>query len=324
MTTPIARTYSRDMAIQELPRRKPGAHKWSVGATLIVAGSPGYVGAPALAAMAAGRVGAGVVHLVVPRSLIGAIAGLVPETVFLPIPDGELGSGDRLIKAIDERAQRCNSFLIGPGIGNDDYARQLIDVLLGLTGTSASRSFGFGRLPVATRDKDAPDSLIYYGRPIVVDADGLNALAHSEGWWERVPEGSLILTPHAGELSRLTGEESDVITADSASAAWRAAIKFRQTVVLKGNPTHVASPPDVWTGPETPLSLASAGTGDVLAGAIAGLIAQGMVPRAAANLALLAGANAARSIEADLGVAGLVASDLPIVMARELAQLARS
>src|SRR5262245_31760773 len=113
------RIFNRDDARRALPQRTVGAHKWSVGSVMIVAGSP------ALATMAAARSGAGIVHLVCNRGLVGTIASLAPETVFLPLPDGDTGLSRRLFDTIGDRAGRSQAFLIGPGLGDDEYAQNL-------------------------------------------------------------------------------------------------------------------------------------------------------------------------------------------------------
>ena len=311
-------------ASRVIPRRTTGAHKWEVGGLLIVAGSPGYLGAAALSAMAAGRVGAGIVNLAVPRALIGPIATLVPEVAFTAIPDGDLGTnGSRLIESIKARAERCSAFLVGPGLGDDTFAEDVVRALLGLGKSNARSSLGFGVASSRASDEDERPSLLSYERPIVVDADGLNILAGIDDWWNGIPDNRLILTPHVGEMSRLLDATTDDVLAAPDAAAVEASRRFRQTVVLKGSPTIVASGSDVYPAAESPRSLASAGTGDVLAGAIAGLLAQGLTPLDAANLAVHAGSLAALTLESELGELGLVASDLPRAMAIELANIAR-
>jgi NAD(P)H-hydrate repair Nnr-like enzyme with NAD(P)H-hydrate dehydratase domain len=323
MTLPPTPTiFTRQAAKSILPKRKAGTHKWEVGGVMIVAGSPGYVGAPALTAMGAARSGAGIVHLVVNRGMVATLAALTPETIFLPLPEGEPGDGTRIFDAIGERAGRCNGFLVGPGLGDDDYSRDLVRVMLGL-GRSAGRSFGFGSTASASIGLDQGRSLVAFDKPIVVDADGLNALSAIENWWEKIPAGLLVLTPHVGELARLTGESAEEIAQDHTAAAHRAASRFSQTVVLKGAPTVVATPAESWTAASAPTSLATAGTGDVLAGSIAAFLAQGLTPIEAANLAVFAGTAAAETLSVEFGSLGLVASDLPKAIARELAKLER-
>lgn len=320
----LTHTFSAADAARIIPRRGASAHKWGVGGLLIVAGSPGYLGAAALSAMAAGRVGAGIVNLAVPRGLIGPIATLVPEVAFTAIPDGDLGSnGSRLIDSIKARAERCSAFLVGPGLGDDAYAEDVVRALLGLGKSNSRGSLGFGISSVDVSDGEDRPSLLSYERPIVVDADGLNILAGIDNWWSGIPKNRLVLTPHAGEMSRLLDASAEDVLSEPDAAAVEASRRFKQIVVLKGSPTHVASGSDVYPAAESPGSLATAGTGDVLAGAIAGLLAQGMEPLAASNLAIHAGIAAALALEADVGELGLVASDLPRAMAIELANIAR-
>ena len=318
-----SRTFTEVDARTALPIRSAGSHKWSVGAAMIFAGSPGYLGAPALAANAAARSGAGIVHLAVNRNLVNSLAILSPETVFIPLRDGDVGQGSQLFEAIGERADRCNSFLLGPGLGDDDYARDLVSMLLGLRGADPLRSLGFGASQQGNSDGERR-SLVARGKPIVVDADGLNALSTRDSWWERVPAGRLVLTPHVGELARLTGQSTDEISANPTAAAMAAAKLFGQVVLLKGAPSLVTDGTDLWTAADAPLSLATAGTGDVLSGSLVALLCQGLDAVTAANLALYLGAKAARMIEAEYGVNGLVAGDLPVAIARAAAELAKA
>lgn len=323
----LSQQFGAEDAARVMPRRAANAHKWSVGGLLVVAGSPGYVGAPALAAMAAQRVGAGIVNLAVPRGLIGPIASIVPEAAFVPLPDGELGTGGtRLFESIGERAEKCAAFLIGPGLGDDKYALDLVRALLGLDRGAARHSLGFGG---GQQDESAPvssdqRSLLSYERTVVVDADGINVLAGIENWWTGVPEGRLLLTPHVGEMARLLGASTDDVLQAPDAAAVEASRRFRQVVLLKGSPSMLASGSTVYPAQSSPASLATAGSGDVLAGAIAGFLAQGLAPIDAANLAIHVGCAAAAVLEQEIGQLGVVASDLPRAMAVALASLARS
>jgi NAD(P)H-hydrate epimerase len=308
-----------------LPRRSAGAHKWGVGGLLIVAGSPGYVGAAALCAMAAGRAGAGIVNCAVHRSLVTAIVGVVPEAGFTLLPEGDLGTtGKRVLDAIEKKAEKSAAFVVGPGLGDDDYARDLMIALLGLTEKSTFSSLGFGIPRTQPGEATEQHSLLAYDKPILVDADGLNALAKIDDWWTRLPEGRLVLTPHVGEFSRLMDMETRDVLADPERAAVSAARKFRQIVLLKGAPTIVTDGTAVYRASDAPASLATGGSGDVLSGTIGALLAQGLSLVNAANLGVYAGTKAARRLEPELGTLGLVASDLPRAIAAELATLERS
>ena len=112
---------------------------------MIIAGSPGYVGAAALCAMAAGRAGAGIVNLAVHRSLVSAITPVVPEAGFTHLARGRLGtSGNRVLDRSRRRPEKCHAFVVGPGLGDDDYARDLMTTLLGQTERASHSSLGFG------------------------------------------------------------------------------------------------------------------------------------------------------------------------------------
>jgi NAD(P)H-hydrate epimerase len=321
-TTPLVHTFSETDARSVVPKRSEGAHKWGVGGLMIFAGAPGYIGAAALCAMGAGRAGAGIVNLAVSRGLAGPISALVPEAGFTLLPDAEIGSmGRRINDTIAKKADKCAAFVVGPGLGEDEYATELISSLLGLTSASPATRLGFGA-PVGETEGEST-SLLRFEKPILVDADGLNALAKIDGWQESVPEFRLVLTPHVGELSRLMGSSAREILADPERAAVEASRAFRQTVVLKGAPTLVTDGSVVVRAADSPASLATAGTGDVFAGTIGAFLAQGLTAIDASALATFVGSRAARRLERELGTLGVVASDLPRAIAMELAVLER-
>jgi NAD(P)H-hydrate repair Nnr-like enzyme with NAD(P)H-hydrate dehydratase domain len=119
-------------ALSVLPERLFGAHKWGVGGLVLVAGGPSYIGAAALSAMAAGRAGAGIVNVAVPRGAMGAIAALVPEVAFIPLPEGDLDASSRRAKeAIGSKLARSKAAVIGPGLGEDEYVDALMDTVFG-------------------------------------------------------------------------------------------------------------------------------------------------------------------------------------------------
>ena len=322
-TTPLVHTFSEADARSVLPRRDAGAHKWGVGGLMIFAGAPGYIGAVALCAMAAGRAGAGIVNLAVSRGLVGPISALGPEAGFTHLPDADIGSmGRRINDAIAKKAEKCAAFVIGPGLGEDEFATGLVHSLLGLAASGPTSRLGFGT--AAPHAASESTSLLQFEKPIVVDADGLNALAKFDAWPESVPDFSLVLTPHVGEFSRLTGKLTEEIIADPRAAAVAASRTFKQTIVLKGNPTLVTDGSVVVMAADSPASLATAGSGDVLAGVIGAFLAQGLSAIDAASLAAYAGVRAARRLEEDLGTLGVIASDLPRAIAVELAALERA
>jgi NAD(P)H-hydrate repair Nnr-like enzyme with NAD(P)H-hydrate dehydratase domain len=190
---------SAETVAKLLPVRGPGAHKWGVGGLVIVAGSQTYIGAAALASMSAGRAGAGIVTVAMPRRAIGVVATLVPEAVFIPLRDGEPGPAARAaIEAIKPKLDRSKALLIGPGLGDDDHAEALLAAIFGIGAVARPATVGFHRRDVAPESSDSSESLLSPERPAVVDADALNWLATRSDWYERVPASSLVLTPHAG------------------------------------------------------------------------------------------------------------------------------
>lgn len=311
----------RDIA-KLLPIREPGAHKWGVGGLVIVAGGPTYIGAAALSAMAAGRAGAGIVQVAVPRGAMSAVATLVPEAVFLPLRDGEPGPAARsAIEAIQPKLERSRAMLVGPGLGQDDHADALLAAIFGFSNIARAAQVGFHRRIESPSATSQGEGLVSAEKLTVVDADGLNWLAKHPDWFERVPAHSLVLTPHAGEMSRLLDRPTSEITTDPAGVAAEAAAKWRQVVVLKAGTTVASDGEESVSAGPAPASLATAGSGDVFSGFIAGLIAQGVQPLDAAAVAMYAGSAAARLIERQFGVRGLVASDLPNAMAEAIAAL---
>ena len=286
-----------DWAGSALPDRPMSGHKGTFGKALIVGGSSHYVGAPYLAATAAGRVGAGLVTLAVPRSLQMAIAAKAVEPTYLPLPEESPGVPQAdAAGLIAEQAEGYQALLIGPGIGQADSTYELVTRLL-----SNGRA-----LP-----------------PLVVDADGLNVLASSSEWWNDFSREA-ILTPHPGEMARLTGLSTKDIQERRVEIAVESAVKWRKIVVLKGAFTVVAYPDgSSRLSPFANSTMATAGTGDVLAGTIAGLLAQGVEPEDAAALGVYLHGLAGERASADLGDAGMLAGDLLPELPRAIRDLRR-
>ncbi len=252
-----------------LPPRPPQAHKGTFGTALVVAGSSNYTGAALLAGKAAYRVGAGLVTLAVPAPLHAALAGHFPEATWLLLPH-ELGVVAEAAAAVVRRnLKRPTALLFGPGFGLEETTRAFIAALL--EGDVSPRArIGFVHADEAASAEASPLP------PLVVDADGLKLLAQIEGWARKLPAPA-VLTPHPGEMSVLTGLERSEIQAERLGVAERFAAEWGHVVVLKGAHTVVAAP-DGRTAvlPIANAALARAGTGDVLAGVIAGLRAQGV------------------------------------------------
>ena len=265
-----------------LPQRPRSAHKGEFGRVLVIAGSVGMTGAAFLCAEAALRVGAGLVTVGCPASLNDILEVKLTEALTLPLPETYQRSLDtRALAPILEHAEAASVLAIGPGLSRQPETSVLV------------------RRLVARVDK-----------PMVVDADGLNALADAavllEG--EHAPA---VLTPHPGEMGRLMGVSTERVQARRAHFAEAAANRFHSVIILKGACSLVAEAGRPLTvNPTGNPGLASGGTGDVLTGMVAGLIAQGLLPfeagAAAAYLHGLAGDLAARK----LGEASLVAGDV--------------
>lgn len=296
-----------------LPLRPLQAHKGTFGKAMVVAGSVNYTGAAALAAAAATRVGAGLVTLAPPRVLHGTLAAAVTEPTFLLLPHdmGVLAPGG--MKILAEKLPGYQAVLIGPGLTIEkptiEFVKEFFEQA-GREGKRRRRSIGFLASTQETTNEGAKEGIAL--PPLVVDADALNILAGFEKWWELVPAGS-VLTPHPGEMARLVGKEMDrdAILADRWGVARHKAAEWNQVVMLKGAFTVVAAPDGrVAVSPFANPGLASGGTGDVLAGAVVGLLAQGLAPFDAAVAGVYLHGLAAELVRSDLGDAGMVASDL--------------
>ena len=229
-----------------LPERPMNAHKGTFGTALICAGSLNYTGAAWLAGQAAYRAGAGLVTMAVPAPLHTVLAGQFPEATWLLLPEYEGFISGAGVPGLLEGLEKATSLLLGPGWGQHPSTGKFLNDLLQ------------AELP-----------------PLVVDADALKLLAAIPDWSSRLPQ-SAILTPHPGEMAVLTGEPK-ASQANRLAYARRHARLWGHVVVLKGAYTVVASPNgDTGVIPFATPALARAGTGDILAGLITGLRAQGL------------------------------------------------
>ncbi len=315
-------TIDRDYALTVLPRRPFGAHKWGIGGLVIVAGAPGFAGAAILSALAAGRAGAGIMNVAVPRSLAGTVVLHVPEAATLSLPEGEAAGNRRALELLEKKLEKSAALLVGPGLGEDEAADALMGALFG--GKAARTRIGFGFGATTSLDDGSEQGIAQAaGKPMVVDADGLNWLSKQPDWPALLPAGTAILTPHVGEMGRLLGKESAEAIADPVATVRDAAKAWGQTVVLKYGYTAVSDGERTLVAEDAPVSLATAGAGDVLAGTIGAFLAQGLAPIDAGASAVYVGMRAARRVEERVGTLGLVASDLPLAIAEELAALER-
>ncbi|WP_371380529.1 NAD(P)H-hydrate dehydratase [Sporomusa aerivorans] len=264
-----------------LPRRNPAAHKGTNGRTLVIAGSRGLSGAAAMAAEGALRAGAGLVTLAAPASLQDILATKLTEVMTKPLSEIDAGGISReAVADMIELAAGCDVLAIGPGIGrSEDTAAAVRETITAVE------------------------------CPLVLDADALYVLAGFTGLLTECA-ALPVLTPHPGEMARLTGHSIQLVNSDRINITRKAAGEWGSIVVLKGARTVVAFPDgEVYINPTGNAGMATGGTGDVLTGVIAGLIAQGMSSHDAAVAGVyihgLAGNIAAQS-----GMVGLTATDL--------------
>lgn len=282
---------------QRLPERPARAHKGTFGRVLVVAGSMEYAGAALLAGTGAMRAGAGLACLAMPESLGVRVLGLVPElTAMLLVEEAPGLIAPAGWRRLATEAPAYDALVIGPGLGRQPSTLR------------RTRSF-IGDLK----------------RPAVLDADALTALAESDRWWARL-NGPLVLTPHPGEFARLTGRPvGDPLPDDDdarAEAAAEAARRWGLVVVLKGAHSVIAAPNgDVLRSSIATPALATAGSGDVLAGAIAAFLAAGLEPLAAAGCGVAVHGAAGLLAEDRIGRAGVIARDIAGLLPEAIEQL---
>lgn len=275
-----------------LPGRSPEMHKGDAGRVLVIAGSVGMTGAAALAGLGAARAGAGLVYIACPRSLNDILEVKCTEVLTRPMPETDsrslaLAAQDELLAA----ASGVDAVVLGPGLSQHPETAELVRRLV-------------ARIEA----------------PLVIDADGLNAFAGRVGELT-ARSAATVLTPHPGEMARLTGEPTGAIQADRLAAARSLAAQTGAVVVLKGAGTVTAAPDgEAWVNPTGNEGMASGGMGDVLAGMIGAFLAGGAAPLDAAVAGVFYHGRAA-DLAVEPGRRGLVASDLlkllPTVFAPE-------
>jgi NAD(P)H-hydrate epimerase len=265
-----------------LPRRPPSAHKGAFGRVLVIAGSVGMTGAACLCAQGALRVGAGLVTVGCPASVNDILEVKLTEAMTFPLPETYTRTLDtRALALILELAQDASVIAIGPGLSREPETAVLVR-----------------RLTARVE------------RPMVVDADGVNALADASVILEG-DHAPAVLTPHPGEMARLMGVPTEKIQARRTHFAEAAAKRFRSTVVLKGACSVIADPGrSLAINATGNPGMATGGTGDVLTGMVAGLLAQGLLPFEAAAAATYLHGLAGDIAAARVGEASLLASDL--------------
>ncbi len=279
---------SATQAAQWMPPRPLSSHKGSYGRVLVVAGSTGMTGAAALASEAALRAGTGLVTLAIPKHLNPILEGLLPEVMTLPLSETDAGSlAVSATSAILEFSEKTKSILaIGPGLSQHPETVSFVHHLI-----RENREHGLDLR-------------------MVIDADGLNALTHDRETLSLL-NSEVVLTPHPGEMARLTNTAVPALEKDRIRTVQQFASEHGVTLVFKGAPTVTGTPTgNLWVNSTGNPGMATGGMGDVLTGTIAGLMAQGISSESAAALGVylhgLAGDIAAETA----GMHGLIASDV--------------
>ncbi|MCF7809354.1 NAD(P)H-hydrate dehydratase [bacterium] len=273
---------SEDDVKFHLPRLHPAAHKGDAGHVFIIAGSPGMTGAAALSAEAAMRSGAGLTVVGVPESLNPILEAKLTEAMTLRLPENDNGFLTKdALSICKERIEWADVVVFGPGVGCDKDTVSFFEGML------------------EKLDK-----------PLVIDADGLNLLADNPELFSKLPKNT-VLTPHPGEFSRLTGLSTTKIEAGRIEIVRKMAKKWNVALILKGAPSVTAIPSgDVIINTTGNAGMATGGSGDVLTGIIASLIAQGLDVKAAAWMGNYIHGAAGDLAAEELGQQGMVASDI--------------
>jgi hydroxyethylthiazole kinase-like uncharacterized protein yjeF len=296
-----------------VPARPRNSHKGTFGQVVVAAGSVNFPGAVALAGTAAYRVGAGLVTLASIKEIYSGLIGALPEATWLILPEETGVIAESAAEVLQAGLEKKTALLIGPGFGTEPTTGAFLDRLL------ASKNYGRAGIGFIPANEPHAQTKL---PPCVVDADGLKLLVELDGWQERLPHHS-ILTPHPGEMAVLTGLEVEAIQADRLQVAAKYALEWGHIVILKGAYTIVAAPDDrMALIPFATSALAHAGTGDVLAGAVAGLLGQGVEPFFAAVLgAYLHGRAGEMAGEWHQTTAGVMAGDVADFLPLALAEL---
>jgi NAD(P)H-hydrate epimerase len=272
------------------PQRALTSHKGTAGHVLVVGGSTGKAGAAVMSGLGALRSGAGLVTLAIPKSLNAIIQSQIPEIMTAPMDGRKEGIwDDSIFNDIQEQLQGKKCLAIGPGMGDAAETRKLVIEILRVISI-----------------------------PVVLDADGLNCICGRLEVLKRLNTPA-ILTPHPGEMSRLTGKSVTDIQADRIGIARRFSQTHHVHLILKGARTVIAHPDGtVYINLTANPGMASGGMGDVLTGVIAGLLAQGLEPEAASHTGVYLHGKAADALCESKGPFGFLASEvagaLPVVI----------
>lgn len=272
-----------------LPPRDPDGHKGTFGSVFLIGGSRGMSGAVCLAGLAAARSGCGLTFLACPAGIQPLVAAAELSWLTIPLPEDSCGRlSQAALAALAEPLDRATAVGLGPGLGRSPELDALVLQLYSTT-----------------------------PQPLVLDADALNGLA-TQAELPAAPAGPRILTPHPGEMARLLGTSIRDVQENREFVAREFARQQRCILLLKGRETLVTDGSELYRNGTGNHGLATGGSGDVLTGLLTSLLAQGMSPYAAACLAAHIHGRAADLAVKEFGPRGLIASDLPLYVARAL------
>ena len=275
---------NHEQVLAILPDRDPYAHKGNFGKILLLCGSRGYTGAAALAAQGALRSGAGLVFLGVPESIYAIEAVKLTEAIVFPLPEADGKLSADAVPEIQERLEKMDAALIGPGLGQSEGTFRVVKAVLE-----------------------------NFQKPVVVDADGINVLrTHKDILRGRT--APTILTPHEGEFARLGG----VITEDRAASAQALAGDLGCIVLLKGHETIITDGKHTYVNRTGNPGMAVGGSGDVLSGILVSLLGQGIAPLEAAACGAWLHGTAGDLCAGEIGQYGMLPSDMVEALPRLL------
>ena len=279
---------TEDVLFEFMPKRTVESHKGTFGRMLNISGSAFYTGAALLSTDGALRMGAGLCTLATPTRVINAIAAAVPETTYLPLEqdfDGFINDKSVDMIMVELEKQKYDSILVGCGLGNRKTTADLTEIVI--------------------KNADCP---------VVIDADGLNSIAGNINVLKESKKG-VIVTPHPGEFSRMTGKSVSEIQGNRIASAKAFAKEYGCVTVLKGVNTVIASPDgQTFVNTTGNAGLAKGGSGDVLAGMTASLAAQGTELMYAAALGVYLHGLAADKLARTCGMAGILPRDIPRIL----------
>lgn len=278
------RTLTHQEILNILPDRKPESHKGDFGKVLLICGSKGYTGATALAAMGALRSGAGLVYAAAPESIYAIEAVKLTEAIVIPLPDQDGRLSTAAVNEIRSIMEQKNAVMIGPGLGQSEGVFAAVRTVL----------------------EEFPG-------PVVLDADGINAIAKHKDLL-RGRTGPTVITPHAGEFARI----ADVCTGDRLEDAVTFAAEYGVILLLKGHRTIITDGKSTYLNNTGNPGMAVGGSGDVLAGIIVSLLGQGLQPMEAASCSAWLHGAAGDICAKQMGQYGMLPSDMLLVLPRLL------